>query len=112
MLELAFHMGTRTHKYLFVQAIRDGVIEASICHEGGYLQSHLQADVYATWEAAGALQERTRFCLDLAKSSTRAMRYPARRYRDPLETEQERRQREQIELDTARDLQDEFDDVI
>ncbi len=88
------------------------MIEAEINHEEGYLRSRTQVDVYATWEAAGALEERTRYCLDLSKASVRAMRFPPRRYQDQFETAEERRQREQLELESARDLSDDFDDVL
>lgn len=99
-------------EFIVAKAIRDGVIEAEINHEGGYLRSRSQADVYATWEAAGALQDRTRYCLQLGKTCVKAMRFPPRRYNDQFETAEERRMREQLELDTARDLSDDFDDLL
>ena len=41
-------------EYVVAKAIRDGVLEATIHHEDGYVQSHDLVDVYATKEPAEA----------------------------------------------------------
>ena len=54
-----------TTEYIVAKAIRDGVIEATINHEGGYMQNKEVLDVYATEEPLLAFDERIRFCLSL-----------------------------------------------
>ena len=44
---------------------RDGGIEASIEHEGGWLASKELADVYSTEEPQAAFHARVAFCLDV-----------------------------------------------
>ena len=74
------------------QAIRDGVIDASINHDGGFLQSKVctlptntpvrrldastpycqdVADVYATTEPQEAFHQRASFCLKLHNDSVK-----------------------------------------
>jgi len=54
-----------TTEYIVAKAIRDGVIEATINHEGGYMQNKEVLDVYATEEPLLAFDERIRFCMSL-----------------------------------------------
>ena len=57
------------------KAIRDGVIEAVLDHENGWMQSKENTDIYTTREPQLAFHERIEFCLDLHNSSVKAMRY-------------------------------------
>lgn len=68
------------------QAVRDGVIEAVINHEEGYMQSKEKVDVYMTGEPLAQYHQRVRFCLDIRNQSVRAMRYPPKSYSKDLET--------------------------
>ena len=54
-----------------LQAIRDGVIEASIDHEKGYVQSKETVDVYSTREPMAAFHQRISFCLDIHNQSVK-----------------------------------------
>ena len=54
-----------TTEYIVAKAILDGVIEATINHEGGYMQNKEVLDVYATEEPLLAFDERIRFCMSL-----------------------------------------------
>ena len=54
-----------TTEYIVAKAIRDGVIEATINHEGAYMQNKEVLDVYATEEPLLAFDERIRFCMSL-----------------------------------------------
>lgn len=67
-------------EYIAAKAIRDGVIEAKINHEGGYLQSKETTDVYCTPEPQAAFHQRIAFCLDIYNQSIKAMRFPLRSY--------------------------------
>lgn len=57
--------------FLFNQAIRDGVIEASINHERGYVQSKETIDIYGTREPQLAFHQRISFCLDIHNMSVK-----------------------------------------
>lgn len=57
---IAFLMTHLSH-----QAIRDGVIDATIDHEQGFIQSKENLDVYATQEPRAALHRRITFCLNI-----------------------------------------------
>jgi len=54
-----------TTEYIVAKAIRDNVIEATINHEGGYMQNKEVLDVYATEEPLHQFNERIRFCMSL-----------------------------------------------
>lgn len=94
---------------ILAKAIRDGVIEATIDHERGYVQSKETSDVYGTLEPQQAFHQRISFCLDIHNQSVRAMRFPPKSYSTDLESAEERREREQQEVESAKDLADDDD---
>ena len=59
-------------EYIVAKAIRDGVIEASLDHEGAFMKSKEAGDVYATREPGEAFHERIRACLGLHDESVKA----------------------------------------
>ncbi|RCK60827.1 putative 26S proteasome regulatory subunit rpn3 [Candida viswanathii] len=63
-------------EYIVSKAIRDGVIEASINHQKGYMQSNELLDVYSTKLPQQEFDQRIKFCLSLHNESVKAMRYP------------------------------------
>ena len=71
-----------------LQAIRDGVIEATINHEQGFVQSRELIDVYTTREPMNAFHQRIEFCLKVHNEAVKAMRYPPKKYNEELETAQ------------------------
>ena len=58
-------------EYIVAKAIRDGVIEASIDHEHGFMKSKDVGDVYSTREPGEAFHERIRACLGLHDESVK-----------------------------------------
>ena len=58
-------------EYIVAKAIRDGVIEASLDHEQGYMKSKDVGDVYATREPGDAFHERIQACLALHDESVK-----------------------------------------
>lgn len=58
-------------EYIVAKAIRDGVIEASIDHEHGYMRSKDVGDIYATREPGEAFHDRIRACLGLHDESVK-----------------------------------------
>lgn len=98
-------------EYIVAKAIRDGVIEASIDHEKGFVQSKENTDIYATREPMTAFHQRINFCLDIHNQSVKAMRFPQKSYNRDLESAEKRREREQQELESAKEIAEEdFDD--
>ncbi|KAL9109633.1 MAG: hypothetical protein Q9227_005670 [Pyrenula ochraceoflavens] len=81
-------------EYIVAKAIRDGVIEATIDHERGFMKSKDIGDVYATREPGEAFHERITACLSLHDESVKAMRFPMNQHRLELKNAQEARERE------------------
>uniref|UniRef100_A0A8C1ZH47 26S proteasome non-ATPase regulatory subunit 3 n=1 Tax=Cyprinus carpio TaxID=7962 RepID=A0A8C1ZH47_CYPCA len=80
-------------EFIVAKAIRDGVIEASINHEKGYVQSKETMDIYSTREPQLAFHQRISFCLDIHNMSVK-----------------ERREREQQDLEFAKEMAEDDDD--
>jgi 26S proteasome regulatory subunit N3 len=94
-------------EFIVAKAIRDGVIEATIDHENGYVQSKDNADIYSTREPMSAFHQRISFCLDIHNQSIKAMRFPPKSYNKDLESAEDRREREQQEMESAKEIADE-----
>ncbi|RQM07619.1 hypothetical protein DH86_00002093 [Scytalidium sp. 3C] len=90
-------------EYIVAKAIRDGVIEASLDRERGYMKSKEVGDVYATREPGEAFHDRIRACLTLHDESVKAMRFPMNQHRLELKNAQEARERER---EMAKEIQD------
>ena len=58
-------------EYIVAKAIRDGVIEATLDHEHGYMKSKDSGDIYATREPGDAFHDRIRACLGLHDESVK-----------------------------------------
>ncbi|KAF8543597.1 proteasome regulatory subunit C-terminal-domain-containing protein [Trichophaea hybrida] len=95
-------------EYIVAKAIRDGVIEATLDHEKGFMQSKEVLDVYATQEPQEAFHSRITFCMSLHNDSVKAMRFPMNQHRLELKNAQEARERER---ELAKEIQEgEMDD--
>lgn len=97
-------------EFIVAKAIRDGVIEATLDPQGGYMRSKESTDIYCTKEPQAAFHQRISFCLDLHNQSVKAMRYPPKAYGKELESAEERREREQQDLELAKEMAEEDDD--
>ena len=75
----------KSAEYVVAKAVRDGVLDATIYHKEGYVQSHDLVDVYATKEPAEAFHNRIAFCLTTHNDAVRAMRYPPDAYKKQME---------------------------
>jgi 26S proteasome regulatory subunit N3 len=58
-------------EYIVAKAIRDGVIEATLDHEKGFMQSKEILDVYATQEPQEVFHSRITFCMSLHNDSVK-----------------------------------------
>ncbi|KAL4894231.1 proteasome regulatory subunit C-terminal-domain-containing protein [Aspergillus ambiguus] len=90
-------------EYIVAKAIRDGVIEATLDHENGFMKSKEVGDIYATREPGEVFHERIRACLALHDESVKAMRFPMNQHRLELKSAQEARERER---ELAKEIQE------
>ncbi|TLS24535.1 hypothetical protein PpBr36_08256 [Pyricularia pennisetigena] len=101
---IRLHLGSEeSAEYIVAKAIRDGVIEATLDREHGYMRSKEVGDVYATREPGEAFHDRIRACLALHDESVKAMRFPMNQHRLELKNAQEARERER---EMAKEIQD------
>lgn len=69
---IRLHLGSEeSAEYIVAKAIRDGVIEATLDREKGYMKSKEIGDVYATREPGEAFHDRIRVCLALHDESVK-----------------------------------------
>ncbi len=95
------------------KSVRDGVLDATIHHEEGYVQSHDLIDVYATKEPADAFHRRIAYCLTTHNDAVRGMRYPPDAYKKQLEASRGNRRKrsdDKTDEEKAQELEDELDD--
>jgi 26S proteasome regulatory subunit N3 len=98
-------------EFIVAKAIRDNVIEAVINHEEGYVQSKDVQDLYCTREPQQAFHHRISFCLDIHNQSVKALRFPPKSYHKDLEeSAAERREREQQDLEYAKEMAEDEED--
>ncbi|KAG0041539.1 26S proteasome non-ATPase regulatory subunit, partial [Gryganskiella cystojenkinii] len=58
-------------EYIVAKSIRDGVIDATIDHEKGFMRSKENVDIYSTNEPQQAFHQRIGFCLKLHNDSVK-----------------------------------------
>ncbi|KAI1421229.1 putative proteasome regulatory particle subunit [Xylaria sp. FL1777] len=69
---IRLHLGSEeSAEYIVAKAIRDGVIEATLDREHGFMKSKEVGDVYATREPGEAFHDRIRACLGLHDESVK-----------------------------------------
>ncbi|KAF9920647.1 26S proteasome non-ATPase regulatory subunit [Linnemannia zychae] len=101
-------------EYIVAKSIRDGVIDATIDHEKGYMRSKENVDIYSTNEPQHAFNQRISFCLKLHNDSVKAMRFPLKAIQmDVAEMEAARDQERTLvqEIAEADEDMDEDDDL-
>ena len=100
-------------EFVVAKAVRDGVLEATIHHEEGYMQSHDLVDVYATKEPAEAFHRRIVYCLTTNNDAVRGMRYPPDAYKKQLQASRGNRGKrgdDKTDEERAQELEDELDE--
>ncbi|CAJ0584665.1 unnamed protein product, partial [Mesorhabditis spiculigera] len=100
-------------EYMVAKAISDGGIDAQLLSNDGqskrYLRSNEVADIYGTVEPQHQFDNRIRYCLELHNHAVKALRFPPKDNPD-LETIEQQREREQQELEFAKEMAEEDDD--
>jgi 26S proteasome regulatory subunit N3 len=100
-------------EFVVAKAVRDGVMDATINHAQGYVQSHDLLDVYTTTEPAEAFHRRIAYCLTTHNDAVRAMRYPPDAYKKQLEASRGLRGSntdDKTDEEKAQELEDELDE--
>lgn len=103
----------KSAEYVVAKAVRDGVLDATIHHKEGYVQSHDLVDVYATKEPAEAFHRRIAYCLTTHNDAVRGMRYPPDAYKKQLEASRGNRRKrsdDKTDEEKAKELEDEYDE--
>lgn len=78
---IRLHLGSEeSAEYIVAKAIRDGVIEATLDREHGFMKSKETGDIYATREPTEAFHDRIRACLALHDESVKVSLFPFKRH--------------------------------
>ncbi|CAI5445055.1 unnamed protein product [Caenorhabditis angaria] len=100
-------------EYIVAKSIADGAIDAVITSETKdsprYMQSSETADIYRTAEPQGHFDSRIRYCLELHNQAVKALRYPPKN-KISFENIEQQREREQQELELAKELAEDDDE--
>jgi len=116
LVDIATRLGlanATSAEFVVSKAVRDGVIDATIYHKEGYVQSHDLVDVYATTEPMEAFHRRIAYCLTTHNDAVRSMRYPPDEYKKQLEASRGmrgKRDEEKTDEEKAQELEEELDD--
>ncbi|KAG7924315.1 hypothetical protein KL905_000469 [Ogataea polymorpha] len=82
-------------EYIVAKAIKDGVVDATIDHKDGYMQSNEILNIYSTKAPQEEFDRRIKFCMSLHNDCVRAMRYPMNTNRSEVKTDVDSKEREQ-----------------
>lgn len=88
------------------------MIEAQLDHENGCMRSRENNDIYCTREPQLAFHQRIEFCLELHNNSVKAMRFPPKSYNQDLESAEDRREREAQDLELAKEMAEDDEDMM
>jgi len=83
-------------EYIIAKSIRDKIIDATINHEEGYLQSSTLTDVYSTVDPQQEFSERIKFCLQVHNEAVKSMRYHEKK--EPMPTDTSSKDLEDIKI--------------
>lgn len=103
----------KSAEFVVAKAVRDGVLDATIHHNEGYVQSHDLVDVYATKEPTEAFHRRIAYCLTTHNDAVRGMRYPPDAYKKQLEASRGNRRKrndDKTDEEKAQEIEDELEE--
>merc|ERR1712157_462623 len=103
----------KSAEFVVAKAVRDGVLDATVYHEEGYVQSHDLVDVYATKDPAEAFHRRIAYCLTTHNDAVRGMRYPPDAYKKQLEASRGNRKKrndDKTDEEKLQELEDELEE--
>jgi len=102
----------RSTEFVIAKAIKDGVIDATLDHDNGWMCSKDVADVYATDDPQKAFHRRIAFCLDVHNEALKAMIYPpdASKKQPGNEEKKDPDQNAKTDEERAKEIEDELGD--
>jgi len=101
-------------EYVVEKAIKDGTIDAVLDYDKAakcrYMRSKETQDVYRTTEPQYSYDSRICSCLSLHNTAVKALRYPSKIKNGEVESIEQQRERELMELEFASEMADEDED--
>jgi len=101
-------------EYVVEKAIKEGTIDGCIVYDKRtkerYMQTTEGQNVYRTTEPQFAFDNRIRSCLELHNVAVKALRYPSDTKSGDIESIEQQREREIMEMEFASEMADEDDD--
>lgn len=116
LVDIAHRLGlanATSAEFVVAKAVRDGVIDATIYHEEGYVQAHELVDVYSTTEPTDAFHRRIAYCLTTHNDAVRGMMYPPGEYKKQLKASRGLRgekDEDKTDEEKAQELEDELEE--
>ncbi|KAL7421790.1 26S proteasome non-ATPase regulatory subunit [Cryptotrichosporon argae] len=98
-------------EFIVAKAIKDRVIEATIDHVGGYMQSKSRKEVYETEEPQAQVAARLKYALSMHNEALQGMRYAIDTGNKDLETVDAARERDREIAQLIQEDEDDFDDL-
>jgi len=99
-------------EYIIAKAIKDGIIDAVINHEKGYVQSIETQDIYSTDEPTKVFHDGIKYCIKIRNSSIKAMRFPpSSKSKEELEKEELERKKKEEEFGSIEEHDFEDEDM-
>lgn len=95
---------------IVAKAIRDGVIDAVINHDEGFMQSREQNDIYESNDPQNLLNKRIKFCMDMHQDAVKALEYPQKEdKRDFGDLDEEKSMKEEDLIASLMEEMEDFD---
>ena len=85
-------------EHVCAKAIMDGVIDATLDHDGGFLRSNETGNAYGTNQPQQAFNSRIEFCLEVRNDAVKGMQYPPNAHKDRLKEVKEEAKKNAEEL--------------
>ncbi|KAJ5077330.1 26s proteasome non-atpase regulatory subunit 3 [Anaeramoeba ignava] len=79
-------------EFICAKAIKDGVIDAVIDHENGFLKSNQKINIYTTFIPQKVFDQRIKFCLEIHNNAIKSLQFP-----DELIRQSEKTTEDQLE---------------
>ncbi|CAK9786175.1 putative 26S proteasome regulatory subunit [Cutaneotrichosporon oleaginosum] len=99
-------------EYIVAKAIKDRVIDATIDHKGGFMQSKVKRDVYETDEPQQQIAQRLKYALEMHNDALQGMRFAANVHRKDLETAADARERDREIAQMIQESDETLDDDV
>ncbi|BEJ12013.1 hypothetical protein CspHIS471_0204730 [Cutaneotrichosporon sp. HIS471] len=98
-------------EYIVAKAIKDRVIDATIDHKGGFMQSKVKKDIYESDEPQQQIAQRLKYALEMHNDALQGMRFAANVHRKDLETAADARERDREIAQLIQETEDDLDDL-